>query len=343
MNARSDCAALTPDWLASNRLAAADPNGDKEGRGHVLVVAGSREMPGAAMLAAMAALGAGAGKLTIVTAASTARALAIALPEARVIGAPEAASGALLLRDLPVWCGTGRLRHDAVLIGPGLQGGCAGFDDATPDVAAAAQLDRAAAGPGAGATGRPERAGPQPAPGIAECQATLDLLDRGGTVPMLVDAAAMDAIPGPSHGARQRLLTPHAGELAHLLDRDKRTVLRDPERAAADAAARWGVYVLLKGATTVLASPQGVSWRHDSCHPGLGTSGSGDVLAGTITGLLAQGASLGAAAAWGVALHARCAERLARRIGPIGYLARDIVAQIPRAALDLQLREPASA
>ena len=123
-----------------------------------------------------------------------------------------------------------------------------------------------------------------------------------------------------------------AGEMATLLRVDKDAVLADPAACARDAARALGAQLLLKGARSHLAAPDGRAWRHDGPPeglPGLACSGSGDVLAGLIAGLSARGASPEQAAAWGVALHAMAARRLARRLGPIGYLARELAAEVP--------------
>jgi NAD(P)H-hydrate repair Nnr-like enzyme with NAD(P)H-hydrate dehydratase domain len=95
------------------------------------------------------------------------------------------------------------------------------------------------------------------------------------------------------------------------------------------AARNWNAVVALKGATTFIASPRGQVWRHSGGQPGLATSGSGDVLAGVIAGLAAQGAPLEQAGAWGVVLHAMAGARLARKLGPLGYLARELAGEIP--------------
>jgi NAD(P)H-hydrate repair Nnr-like enzyme with NAD(P)H-hydrate dehydratase domain len=129
---------------------------------------------------------------------------------------------------------------------------------------------------------------------------------------------------------RTPLLTPHAGEMAQLCAVDKGAILADPLGAARRAAARWNAVVALKGAGTVIALPDGRAWQHQSDNPGLGTSGSGDVLAGLAAGLAARGAPLHQAAAWAVALHARAGQRLARRRGPLGFMARELAAEVPR-------------
>ncbi|SFV01891.1 NAD(P)H-hydrate dehydratase [Pseudoduganella namucuonensis] len=273
---------------------------DKEVRGHVLVVAGSREMPGAALLAATAALRSGAGKLTLATAASVAPHLGAALPEARVIGLAETAAGGFAI-DAARRLAELADKVDALLIGPGMQ-----------DEAASAELVRA-------------------------------LLPRYAHCKVILDAGAMEVLRAPADPpllaepvdfehyrfAEPVLLTPHAGELAHLSGEDKQAVQGNPHEAAGHAAERWNAVVALKGATTVIASPGGDLWQHQGGNIGLAISGSGDALAGIIAGLAARGATLEQAAAWGVALHAAAGEQLSLRYGVLGYLAREISAEVP--------------
>ena len=267
-----------------------DADGDKEQRGRVLIIAGSREMPGALILAANAALNAGAGKLTVATAASVARLVATALPEARVIELAETDAGGIdrsaveRVREL--------LAHvDAVLIGPGMQD--------------------------------------EP----AVCDFCAQVLDHPSTSVLVLDAAAkgvvLDSAPRVEKFSNATILTPHAGELAHLTGDDKETICAQPEQAATNAAQRWNAVVALKAATTFIAAPDGSLWRHARGNVGLAISGSGDVLAGVIAGLAARGASAEQAAVWGVALHARAGEQLSARTGPLGYLARDLSAEVP--------------
>lgn len=273
---------------------------DKEARGHVLVVAGSAEMPGAALLAAEAALRAGAGKLTVATAASVAPHLGAILPEARVIGLAETAAHGVQA-DSARRLGELAGKVDALLIGPGMQ-----------DEASCIELVHS-------------------------------LLERFGGTPTVLDALAMCTVhPRDEPHLLQEavdwehfrfpapvLLTPHAGELARMTGGERAQIAREPQDAAMAAAGRWNAVVALKGATTVLATPEGKLWQHQGGNAGLAISGSGDVLAGIIAGLLARGATLEQAAAWGVALHGAAGEQLALRCGPLGYLAREIAAEIP--------------
>jgi len=96
------------------------------------------------------------------------------------------------------------------------------------------------------------------------------------------------------------------------------------------AAAQLGLVITLKGAHTFVVAPDGTAFQNDAGNVGLGTSGSGDVLSGVIAGLCARGASALQAAVWGVYLHAKAGDRLARRIGPLGFLARELLGEIPQ-------------
>lgn len=276
-------------------------DGDKEERGRVLVIAGSREMPGAVILAAGAALRAGAGKLTIATGASVAQLVALAIPESRVIELPETPGGGIAHAAADA-IGTLAARFDSVLIGPGMQ------DEQATCAFILALLPR-----------------------LDGVRLVLD------ACAMNVVRRQLQAVDSSCHAPRKYvasfsspvLLTPHAGEMAYLAALDKQAVLANPIEAACQAARRWNALVALKGATTFIAAPDGQVWRHDGGNVGLATSGSGDTLAGIIAGLAARGAPLEQACAWGVALHARAGERLAQRYGPLGYMASEIAAEVP--------------
>jgi ADP-dependent NAD(P)H-hydrate dehydratase len=281
---------ITEALLRQWALPQPESDDDKEGRGRIMVVGGSPEMPGAVALAANAAMRVGAGKLTIVTARTVAAIVAAAIPEARVIALAETESGGLVLpesQDIPT-------AVDAVLVGPGMQ-----------DEAAAVKLTR-------------------------------QLMTRIES-PFVLDAAAMGAVTSRSRSSRGRavILTPHAGEFAHLTGLPKESVAASREHLAGDYAKRWDAVLALKGATTVIADTASHLWRLSNRNPGLGISGSGDVLAGLIAGLAARGAPLSQAAVWGVALHANAGTRLAKRIGPLGFLARELSEEIPELLRDL--------
>lgn len=260
-----------------------DPGGGKEERGRALIIGGSSQVPGAALLAATAALRAGAGKLQVATARDVATALAIATPEALVMGLAvdrqgEITRGSAVLDRALKGC-------DAVLIGSGMR--------TSPGVAA---LVRRAAG---------------------YTQGTL-VLDAGAL------SAGLRAAAGKPY-----ILTPHVGEMAALADAEKSVVEREPQIFARDFARRTRSVLVLKGATTYIATPDGALWIYRSQCPGLGTSGSGDVLAGVIAGLAARGADARQAALWGVLLHGAAGRQVARSVGSLGFLAREIAAGVP--------------
>jgi len=279
---------VTPDLLRGWRVPPIGESTDKEERGRVLVVAGGPQVAGATLLTAVAALRAGAGKLQVGAPRSLAVALALALPEARVFPAAETAEGEMDPKAAPELAAA-MGRSDAVVIGPGM-------------------LDEALAG-----------------------ELALRLAEADGPA-MVVDAAAMVGLADDPGRARSRsgrlVLTPHAGEMAALLERPKEEVADDPLAAAREAAGRFQAVVALKGAETFVVTPDGAAWRHTSEAVGLATSGSGDVLAGVIAGLLARGASPAQATVWGVYLHGQAGLRLSRRIGRLGFLARELLEEI---------------
>lgn len=306
---------VTTQFLRDWPLPMPGCDGDKEERGHVLILGGSREMPGAVILAATAALRAGAGKLTVATGASVAQLVALALPEARVIGLAETDAGGFLPEAIA------RLdpladRVNAMLIGPGMQ-----------DEAAAAELVH----------------------GLLE---RLHGSEDGSKTAVVLDACAMGTLlhapPGWAPGEAFRfgqpvIITPHCGEMAHLTGIEKTEIVSGPDARALASAAAWNAVVALKGARTVIAAPQGAMWQHEGGNVGLAISGSGDTLAGIIAGLAARGATLEQAACWGVALHARAGERLAERMGVLGYLAREIANEIPALLESIAGREAGTA
>lgn len=328
-------AGMLRDWP----LPMPDGDADKEVRGHLLIIAGSREMPGAVLLAATAALRAGAGKLTIATAASAAVALGVALPEARVIGLQETPDGGLRIDGDGQAGAGGGLRIDGdSLVGTG--GGL--LDDRTGllDDDAGLLEDRGGLLHESGGSGAALREACQCAsavligPGMQDDAASVALvgalLPHCAHAPLILDAAGMRIAASDSHRFDGKvLLTPHCGELAGLTGADKQDIASQPEAAARKAARRWHAWVALKGATTAIAAPEGALWRHRGGNTGLAISGSGDALAGLIAGLAARGAALEQAASWGVALHAMAGEQLSLRHGPLGYLAREISAEVP--------------
>lgn len=288
---------ITPEFLRAHPLPVLPTESDKDARGQVLVVAGGPQVPGAALLSGLGALRAGAGKLQIAATAGYAFPLGIAAPEARVLTVAALPSGEIAPEAADDLKDCAG-RCDAMIVGPGM-------------------MNEAAAG---------------------DLTVRLAALETGAT--FVIDAAALTGLRRAqdlaSVGGRL-VFTPHAGEMAGLLGWDKARISADPVEAARVAAGRWNAVVVMKGVVTHVVSPAGLVWRHDGGSRGLGTSGSGDVLAGVIGGLLARGAAPATAAAWGVWLHGEAGARLENSVGPLGFLAREILAEIPAAMARVSL------
>lgn len=260
-------------------------NGDKDSKGRILIVAGSREVPGAALLAATGAMRAGAGKLRIATVFTVAPRIGIAMPEAMVVGMPQDGRG--------------------------------GFADTAAEmlIEEADKVDAVVAGPG--------MAEGEPCAKIAKALVA--------SKPRLaLDAALLHALEPPAHERSSTpLLLPHSGELASLLGCEEEDVERDPVGSGLRAAQRYCSIVLVKGPTSHVVTPDGDVWTYKGETPGLGVSGSGDVLAGIVGGLLARGAQPLNALLWAVWLHGEAGAALSKKVGPIGFLAREIPDEIP--------------
>jgi ADP-dependent NAD(P)H-hydrate dehydratase len=283
---------LTPDFLKSWPLPQPDEAGDKEDRGRALIVGGSAMMPGAVILAATAALRAGAGKLQIGTAASIQQHVAVAIPESLVFPLPETKEAGIDKAAVPAIVEKANAAS-ALLIGPGMV-----------NAEAVARL----------------------------VEGVLKSLERGKPV-VILDAEGFGCLKDTpklfhEHDC-QGIITPHAGEMAHLLGLEKAEILRDPAKIARQAASYFQAVVALKGSTTFIAGPDGQMYENRTGNVGLATSGSGDTLSGIVTGLAARGAPPIQAAAWAVYLHGSAGDKLAARLGPLGFLARELLAEIP--------------
>jgi hydroxyethylthiazole kinase-like uncharacterized protein yjeF len=149
------------------------------------------------------------------------------------------------------------------------------------------------------------------------------VLDAGAILALRHEPRLLGTLRG------RAVLTPHAGEMASMLDLDKSTVEENPAEIARAAADRLGAVVALKGAESWIAEPDGTLYHYAGRNVGLATSGSGDTLAGIVVGLAARGASAAHAAVWGAYLHGAAGWVLARRVGPIGFLARELLDEIP--------------
>jgi hydroxyethylthiazole kinase-like uncharacterized protein yjeF len=287
---------LTQRWVAAH-LPARPETAHKGDFGRLLVVAGSAEYPGAAVLAGLGAMRAGVGVVRVAVAESVAGRLAGSIPELTWMVLDEEAPG---------------------LIAP------SGWRRVTTEAAA---YDAVALGPGLGQ---------QPA-----TQRRVRNLVSALRVPAVVDADGLNALAGGGSwwtGLRAPLvLTPHPGEFARLVRAEPLPADDDARaRAAADAAERWGQVVVLKGANTVVAAPDGQLLRSGVSSAALATAGTGDVLAGVIGAFLAAGLQPFAAAACGVAVHGAAGLLAADRIGSTGAMARDVAGLLPEAIRQLR-------
>ena len=283
---------LDAEWLRANPLPVLDSDSDKNVRGRVLVVGGAEFVPGALRLTGEAALRAGAGKLQMATVRSAAMSLGVLVPEAAMIALPA-------LEDGEIAAGAAELlapqlaRCHALVLGPGMN--------------VSAQTDKLVA-------------------------AILAATEPPVTV--VLDAAALTSARDlRSTIARYEghiILTPHHGEMAILTGQNAEAIAADPVAVALRVAREFRAVVLLKGDRSVVADQEGTCLVHEGGCVGLATGGSGDVLAGIVGGLAARGTDPLSAAAWGSWLHGRAGRELARTVGPIGFLARELLPLIPR-------------
>lgn len=257
--------------------------------GHVLVAAGSALMSGAGLLCTRAALRGGSGLVSWAQPAASAPGLGGFVPEAMLKTVPDGGSGEWR-HTQPETLAEAAANMDAIVVGPGM--------------------------------GRWDGDG----------RWLRTLLERSGT-PVVVDADALNMIADdasaagawPERGA-PTIVTPHPGEMARLTGLSVPEVQRDRIGIARDYAAKHGVTVVLKGARTVVASPEGRAFVNTSGNPGMATGGAGDALAGIIGSLLAQGLSAEQAAAYGVYWHGVAGDRAAAaRAQPASLTAGDII------------------
>jgi ADP-dependent NAD(P)H-hydrate dehydratase / NAD(P)H-hydrate epimerase len=306
----------TLDHNAVQALLPARPaDGHKGSFGKVLIMAGSLHYPGAAALACGGAARVGAGLVTLAT-GRTALGVAARQPEVTLLPLSEGDWGALgpnavedLSRNLE--------GYTAIVIGPGL-----GQADSTKELLRRMfGLDQPRSRARVGFAGSGE---PAPAPAATALSLPACVLDADG----LNLLAAIENWP-------ERLakggfvFTPHPGEMQRLLGVEE--LPADSVAVATDAAQQWGQVVVLKSATTVVAAPDGRALVYAGRNPALATAGTGDVLAGVIGGLLAQGCTPFDAAALGVYLHGAAGERVRADLGDAGALASDLLPELPRA------------
>jgi ADP-dependent NAD(P)H-hydrate dehydratase len=293
---RQAAALLTPALLRSWPLPV-DEDGDKHSRGTVLVIGGSTRTPGAVMLSGLGALRSGAGRLQIATTDTTAVTIAGHVPEALVEGLATTAHGGIDARSAMGTLAPRVGDADVVLYGPGLE--------PTEDDEAVELL--------CGVLG-------------ATSPRALVVIDALGLV-------CLARVPGdelaPLSG--RLVLTPNRDEVRQLaadLGACGGEADQDHEAAALAVADHIGAVVATHG---LVGAPDGRSWTLSSGDVGLGTSGSGDVLAGLVAGAAARCGDAAQAACWGAHVHGAAGDRLASRLGRVGFLARELLDEAPAA------------
>ena len=288
---------MTADW-ARNALPQRPRAAHKGTFGRTLVVADSRNYVGAAHLAATAATRVGAGLVTVAIAESLQASVAAGAVEPTYLPLPESSPGVLSPQAASV-VSDSLAEYDALLLGCGL----------------------------------------------GQAAATKELVERllfaGAPLPpTVVDADGLNILSMTEDWwerfPSRAIVTPHPGEMARLRTESTEAIQESRVQKAIESADRWNKVTVLKGAHTVVASPGGRAMLSPFANPGLASAGTGDVLAGTIAGLLSQGLDLQVAAALGVYLHGAAGERVRRELGDTGMVAGDLLPSLPHAIKDLR-------
>jgi NAD(P)H-hydrate epimerase len=265
------------------------PDAHKGTTGHLLVVAGSPGKTGAAAMTAISALRSGAGLVTLGIAGTLNPVLESQVLEAMTAPLPETQPGVL-----------GESAFDAI---KNLMEGkkCVAIG-----------------------------------PGLGQAEKTRNLVYKvvkSSSISLVIDADGLNCLAGRAQILKKAgapvILTPHPGEMARLMDTGVGAVQQDRIKCARNFAAGFNVHVVLKGARTVIALPDGRVFINPTGNAGMASAGMGDVLTGIIAGLIVQGLSPENACRAGVYLHGAAADSLARSIGPYGYLAGDVMKAIP--------------
>lgn len=282
---------LAADWLPRRPRSA-----HKGSCGHVLVVAGSSGMGGAAVLAARGAIRGGAGLVTCAVPQPVLATVDAASLESLTLALPATAKGGLAAAAVEEIL-TAAASRDVVAIGPGL-----GESDEAAEVVREV---------------------------VQRCTAPM-VLDASALAAFAGGLDVLAARRAPT------VLTPHPGELASLLQVELRAVTEDRLAHLRHAVARCAAVVLLKGQATLTGLPDGSLFVNSSGNPGLATGGTGDVLTGLIAALWAQGLDAGAAAALGAFVHGAAADRAVEEVGETSLAASDLLAWLPRVLRDLE-------
>ena len=266
--------------------------------GSVLTVAGSAFYRGAALLAAEGALRTGAGIVTLASVEPVVSAAAACLPECCLCPCSAGVEGGIAPENVPL---IRRQKATVLLLGPGLGGTAQSAARAAETLALVQQL----------------------LPGF-EGSAVLDADGLNAAAQLLAGGRELP------HPAGELIVTPHPGEMARLTGLPAAQINADREGTARQYAQAWNAVVVLKGARTVVAAPDGRMLVNPTGNPGLARGGSGDVLSGMTAALLACALPAFEAAACAVYLHGAAADRAAAEHGEYGMLPHDILPKLGR-------------
>lgn len=271
------------------------PDAHKGDTGHLLVIAGSTGKTGAAAMTAMAAMRSGTGLVSLAIPRSLNAILESQVLEAMTCPLPETTDGQL---DPSAF---------------------------KPIMDLLSEKKCLAIGPGLGMS--------------AETHRLVRQIIRQCPCPMVIDADGLNSLVGETALLKDlsapAILTPHPGEMARLTGKTTTEIQNDRMGCARRAAEKYQVHVVLKGARTIVAHPDGSIYVNPTGNSGMASGGMGDVLTGLIAGLISQGYGPEAATHVGVYLHGMAADILADTLGPIGFLAGDVINRIPEAIKDV--------
>ncbi|MDD3890086.1 MAG: NAD(P)H-hydrate dehydratase [Syntrophomonadaceae bacterium] len=273
------------------------PESHKGTYGHVLVLGGSQGLTGAVIMASHAALRSGAGTVTAALPESLVPAVTAGLVEVMTAPLPETRQAAIAIEALPA---IGNLLGTASVctVGPGMSR-------------------------------------------YPEANAILRFVLESSGIPVVIDADGLNALEGDIAVLKDRqipvVLTPHPGEMARLTGTTIDEVQSNRIEFAREYARQWGVTLVLKGNKTVIANSSGDTYVNITGNPGMATAGSGDVLCGIISGLIAQGLKPQDAAIAGVYLHGLAGDQAAELIGARGLVAGDLINNLPGVMARLEI------
>jgi hydroxyethylthiazole kinase-like uncharacterized protein yjeF len=257
--------------------------------GHILVIAGSPGKTGAAAMTAMSAMRAGAGLVTLGIPASLNSFMETQVTEAMTEPLPETKESVL-----------GEASFNRIM-------------------ALLSDKRCMAIGPGIGIN--------------PETKTLVQRLLQESKKPMVIDADGLNCLIGCTEMLKNFqnpiVLTPHPGEMARLVGTTAADVQKDRIHCARDFAQKFNVHIVLKGARTIVAHPDGSVFINPTGNPGMASGGMGDVLTGIIAGFIAQNHPPELAARAGVYLHGAAADALSKNMGPFGYLATDVMNALP--------------